>query len=180
MATGKNRGILVVGYGNTLRGDDGVGPEVAEMLAAELEGTGAAVVSTQQLLPELAEEVSRAALMVFIDAAADKPAGVVTTEWLAASRSTNGEPSLGGPNPAGSPAESGGDVFSHGMRPADLLGLASVLYAATPPAVLVSIGAVNFEPGLGLSDVVSRAVPQAARAAMAAIDGGPTGVPGSA
>ena len=27
-------GILVIGYGNTLRGDDGVGPKVAEAVAA--------------------------------------------------------------------------------------------------------------------------------------------------
>ncbi len=67
-------------------------------------------------------------------------------------------------------AESGDDVFSHGIRPADLLSLALVLYDAAPEAVVVSVGAENFEPGWGLSDPVVRAVPQAARAVMAAIE----------
>jgi len=146
----------VVGFGNTLRGGDGVGPEVAEMLAAELEGDGALVVSTQELLPELAEAVGRASLVVFIDAAMDRPAGSVATEPLEAS------PHLGeGSSP---------DVFSHGMRPADLLALARVLYRAAPEAVVVSVGAESFDVGWGLSDAVVRAVPRAARAVMAAIE----------
>jgi hydrogenase maturation protease len=154
----------VVGFGNTLRGDDGVGPEVAEMLAAELGGGGAAVVSTQQLLPELAEAVGQSDLVVFIDAAMDRPAGTVATAPLEASPRVGEEPS---PGPT---AESGDDVFSHGIRPADLLSLALVLYDAAPEAVVVSVGAENFEPGWGLSDPVVRAVPQAARAVMAAIE----------
>lgn len=170
MSTGKGRGILVVGFGNTLRGDDGVGPEVAETLAVGLEEAGASVVSTQQLLPELAEQVSGADLVVFIDAAADRPAGEVATEWLEPRRPTGDQPSSGGATSTGSPAETRDDIFSHGMRPADLLALAGVLYGAMPGAVVVSVGAENFEPGLGLSVPVVRAVPQAARAAIAAIE----------
>ena len=67
------RGVLVIACGNTLRGDDGAGPEVGELLAVELEGTGAEVVVVDQLLPELALDASRSGRVVFVDAAADLP-----------------------------------------------------------------------------------------------------------
>jgi len=54
---------LVIGIGNPLRGDDGVGTWLAEqaavLTAAEPDGP-VAVRSVQQLTPELAEELGRA------------------------------------------------------------------------------------------------------------------------
>ena len=55
--------VFVVGYGNPLRGDDGVGQEVAQVLARQrhhlpaLAGTD--VMSTHQLVPEMALDLSR-------------------------------------------------------------------------------------------------------------------------
>jgi len=72
--------VLVVACGNTLRGDDAVGSEIAELLAAELEGAGVLLIVTDQLLPELAEDASRSRRVVFVDAAADRPAGSVGVE----------------------------------------------------------------------------------------------------
>jgi Ni,Fe-hydrogenase maturation factor len=48
--------VLVVACGNTLRGDDAVGPEVGELLAVRLAGTGASVIVSDHLLPELADD----------------------------------------------------------------------------------------------------------------------------
>src|ERR1039458_6669361 len=68
-----HRGVLVVACGNTLRGDDAVGPEVGDLLTTRLAGTGASVIVSDQLLPELADDASRARLVVFVDAAIDRP-----------------------------------------------------------------------------------------------------------
>jgi Ni,Fe-hydrogenase maturation factor len=163
------RAVLVVACGNPLRGDDAAGPEVAELLAAELEGAGVSLIVTDQLLPELAEDASRARRVVFIDAAADRPAGSVAVAPVAA-RQRAPDP------PAGSAAVTASlgwaaralEPFSHGMAPADVLALARDLYAATPEAVVVSVGAASFEPGAPLSAAVRRALPSAARAARGA------------
>ncbi|MGO8687776.1 MAG: hydrogenase maturation protease [Candidatus Dormibacteria bacterium] len=153
--------VLVVACGNPLRGDDGVGPAVAELIAAELEASGARALISDQLLPELAEDVSQARWVVFIDAAADRPAGSVTLEPVAARAAP----------PAGSPGR-GLDPFSHGMAPADLLSLARDLYSATPDAVVVSVGAASFAAGEGLSPVVRTALLGAARVALDAVRAG--------
>jgi hydrogenase maturation protease len=59
---------LVIGYGNRLRGDDGVGWEVASRLAAAVPSEAAHILTVHQLTPELAELVSEADLVIFIDA----------------------------------------------------------------------------------------------------------------
>ena len=60
--------LLVIGYGNTLRRDDGVGPKVVEALATEnLPGVQPLV--CPQLTPEIA--ASRDAPRGFVDAAVD-------------------------------------------------------------------------------------------------------------
>ncbi len=66
------RDFLVVGYGNTLRGDDGVGPRVAEAIE-KLKLPGVRTLICQQLSPEHAEPVSQAHTVVFVDAAVDAP-----------------------------------------------------------------------------------------------------------
>ena len=60
--------VLILGCGNPLRGDDGVGWHAAERLlkrSAELDAT---IKSCHQLTPELAEPVSKAERVIFIDA----------------------------------------------------------------------------------------------------------------
>lgn len=82
---------LLLGIGNTLRGDDGVGSRVLELLAAKAkkaaneanaaEGNGVRLVVAQGLLPELAMEIARAPRVVFVDA--DVRVRHVTLERLA-------------------------------------------------------------------------------------------------
>lgn len=64
--------LLVIGYGNTLRGDDGVGPRVAEAVAA-LRLPGVRTLICQQLSPEHAAPISLADTVIFVDAAVDAP-----------------------------------------------------------------------------------------------------------
>ena len=64
--------FLIIGYGNTLRGDDGAGPRVAEAVAA-LNYPGVRTLVCPLLTPELADPISRAGAVLFVDAAVDAP-----------------------------------------------------------------------------------------------------------
>lgn len=64
--------VLVIGYGNTLRGDDGVGPRVAETIG-KLCLPGVRTLICALLTPELADPISRAESVIFVDAAVDAP-----------------------------------------------------------------------------------------------------------
>jgi hydrogenase maturation protease len=58
---------LVIGIGNTLRGDDGVGPFVVELLRAA-HADGLELRTTATVLPELASEMPGHSRVVFVDA----------------------------------------------------------------------------------------------------------------
>jgi hydrogenase maturation protease len=55
--TMNNFKILLIGYGNTLRNDDGVGVRIAEIIAEE-NRPHVQVIATHQLTPELAARYS--------------------------------------------------------------------------------------------------------------------------
>ena len=61
--------VLVIGYGNTLRGDDAAGVKAAELIARhhpEFE-----YIYLHQLVPELAEQIGEYDIVFFIDAQKD-------------------------------------------------------------------------------------------------------------
>ena len=65
--------IVVIGYGNPLRGDDAIGWKAAEALRDVYEDDMAVeVFASHQLNPEMAESVAEAGMVIFIDAVADK------------------------------------------------------------------------------------------------------------
>jgi hydrogenase maturation protease len=131
--------VLVLAYGNPLRTDDGVGWRVAERLGPLVAPQRVEVLSLHQLVPELAEDASRARLVVFIDASvADPPGGIVRR--------------------AVSAPAAPGDVRTHHMTPATLLGLARQLYGRSAPGVLYSVGAACVEMGESLSPTVQAAM----------------------
>src|SRR5262245_46508216 len=68
--------LLVIGYGNVLRSDDGVGPKVAEAIGA-MALPQVEILTCDLLTPELAEPISRAVKVVFVDAAVDTPQEVL-------------------------------------------------------------------------------------------------------
>jgi hydrogenase maturation protease len=59
---------LVIGYGNPLRGDDGLGWHAAAALAADPRMGDACVLQCHQLTPELAVDVLEASIVIFVDA----------------------------------------------------------------------------------------------------------------
>src|SRR5438105_2766334 len=70
--------FLILACGNTLRGDDGVGPWLAawadERFAAE---PAIRVISRQQWTPDLAEEIALSDAVLFVDCALDAAPGIV-------------------------------------------------------------------------------------------------------
>ena len=73
-----HRHVLVLGFGNPARGDDGAGPAVLRSLAQHRLPTAVELLETHQLLPEFAERFATASLVVLVDADARRPAGLIS------------------------------------------------------------------------------------------------------
>jgi hydrogenase maturation protease len=134
------RTSLIVGFGNSLRGDDAIGEIVAQAFKGEAAIDGADVVICLQLTPELAERLAVVDLVIFIDAAAGTQPGCITITQVQRA-----------------PALTMGLV--HHLNPEELLFLSSSLYGRSPAAFLVAVGAGSLELGEGLSAPVAAAVP---------------------
>jgi hydrogenase maturation protease len=134
-------GVLVVGYGNSLRGDDGAGWHAARLLAGDPRLDGARVLAQHQLTPELAAEVAAASRVVLVDATTEAQPGSILVRRV-------------------SPAPPAPSAWSHHLAPEALAGLAKALYGAVPPIVLVSVAAGSFAVGDRLSGALERALPE--------------------
>jgi hydrogenase maturation protease len=133
--------VLIIGYGNPLREDDGVGWRVVEEVERQ-NGFAPSVeaVACHQLMPELAEAISRADRVIFVDAAEGDPSGAVGVQTVAAK-----------------PAQPG--AFTHHVDPAGLLAYAEMLYGRSPTAFLVTINAHQMGFGERLSPTIEAALP---------------------
>ena len=138
--------VLVIGYGNPQRGDDGVAWRVLDALRAAQPRPDAPPLRLKrvhQLAPELAEPASRARAVIFVDARADAPAGTVSCE--------PGEPGAGTAS------------LTHSLSPQAVLLYAERLFGHVPRAAVVTVGGTSFDHGDELSPEVLRAIPKAAR-----------------
>lgn len=131
--------VLVIGYGNTLRSDDGVGPRAAEAIDA-MQISGVQAIVCHQLAPELAEPLSRAELAVFVDAAVD---GASEVQWRTL------EPAAGTA------------IMAHAPDPRALLALARSLFGRAPSACWLTIPAENLGFGEELSETARRGLEDA-------------------
>ena len=140
--------VLLIGYGNPLREDDGIGWRVIEEIEnGQMAGDFQSLVNcqlstvvTHQLLPELAEEVSEAALVIFVDASVEgEPGDIVVRDIFPVTQEMG--------------------AFTHHFDPAGLLGYARDLYGRFPRAYLVTITAVSLGYGEGLSPTIEAALP---------------------
>ena len=133
--------ILVIGCGNPLRSDDGVGRYAARQIAATVPQDDVAVLVRHQLTPDLAEPVCKTCLVIFIDASCEDPPGKIRSRRLFPEAALPG-------------------LLMHHLTPAGLLACAKAIYGNCPPAVLYSVGAGCFEFGEVLSDKVYRSLPE--------------------
>ena len=140
--------ILVIGYGNDLRSDDGAGRVVASEIEA-MDLHGVVVRSQSQLTPELALAITRADVAVFVDANVD-------CEELTVHAVRSGEP--------------GSQSMSHHTDPATLLLLAEGLGRVPPDTYVVSIPASNLELGFELSPRTAAAAEEAVAAIMGIVE----------
>ena len=127
---------LVIGYGNTLRGDDGVGRRVAEAVAA-WNLPQVRVLSVHQLTPELAEPLARARCVIFADACVNGEEQVQVRHLEPAERSS---------------------ALGHSNGPSELLALARQLYGRCPDTWLITIPAVCTDFGEELSETTERGI----------------------
>lgn len=133
--------VLIIGYGNPLRGDDGLGPEISKRLALFYAGDSRVkVLSSHQLNPELADDIASAEYVIFIDASEHLAPGLIARESLTAETSYRNSTHLG--------------------KPASLLTLCLDLYWECPPASLITIGGASFDFGETLSPSAERTIPQ--------------------
>jgi hydrogenase maturation protease len=134
--------LVVIGYGNELRRDDGVGPRVARAVA-EWGVPSVRALAVHQLTPELAELLAGADDALFVDAAAGGGRGGVRVRPL-------------------QPAPDG-VTQGHAGTPGALLALADSLYGRHPWAWLVTIPAHDLGFGEELSPEADEGMQQALR-----------------
>jgi hydrogenase maturation protease len=146
---GDKVGILVIGYGNTLRRDDGAGVALAERLVDcwQQSGVSAQLLTVTQLVPELAFDIAADGVLavVFVDAVAGAVDDAVQMRRIGPQVAS---PSLG-----------------HQLDPAALLLYARLIAGRTLPAWLVTVPGVEFDLGEEMSPAVRRLVATADRVA---------------
>jgi hydrogenase maturation protease len=134
--------FLIIGYGNPLKSDDGVGWRAAEELSQQISSPEVKIVRAHQLTPELSEEAARAELVIFIDARGEGPPGEVG--WQNIRVDAGSQKAL---------------LHSHDLSPAAILELANDLYGKAPLGYLLTVSGQHFEDGESLSKAVLSAIP---------------------
>jgi hydrogenase maturation protease len=127
--------ILILGYGNPLRSDDGLGWQVAAEMSRTNRSPEVEILPCHQLTPELAPVVSRVEIVIFIDCAQGGKPGEMGCEEVR--------------------SDFGVTTFTHHLTPAALLAMSSELFGACPRAYLLSIQGESYEPGDSFSAAVT-------------------------
>ena len=128
--------VLIIGYGNILRGDDGVGVAAAEHLRETVRGDHVKVLTCQQLTPELANEMSKFDRVIMIDAEQGDRPGEITLRRVE--------------------AEGNLTTFTHELQPSTLLACSRELYDSSPETYLVTVTGSSFDFSDKLSDTTSK------------------------
>lgn len=123
--------ILIIGYGNELRGDDGLGLFVAEAVAAA-NIPGVRVLTARQLLPEFAAELAQAKLAIFVDASVESKESGIAVRLQAVTDTM--------------------DWYTHHASPGALLALTQATFKRAPDAWWLTVAGRHFEQVEGLSD----------------------------
>jgi hydrogenase maturation protease len=120
------RRALVIGYGSPIRGDDAVGPLVADRLLEKGVPEGVSVIARHILTAELVPDIAASELVVFLDAAADGEPGEVRCRPI-------------------SPSRDGVSTMAHFLDPRELLAWCQALYDRLPRAWLITVSGESFD-----------------------------------
>lgn len=135
--------ILIIGYGNTLRGDDAAGQIVALEIAKQ-NYNNVKCLAVHQLTPELAEDISKVSKVIFVDALISNGSESEKVVIKPVKKPLLAKISTG-----------------HVGYPRSLLSLTKALYNNIPSAWSVLIPAINFEFGEELSSLTERGITEA-------------------
>lgn len=140
--------FLIIGYGNRMRGDDAVGPAVADTVASwNLPSTKA--MSVHQLAEKLVGHIAAADYVIFVSACSSS-SYAHTVQF--------------------DPVAKGTQLFEtlavkdiHSCNPLSLLDLAQQIYGHKPQAWFVQVPIESFDCGEGFSSITQRGCDQAVR-----------------
>jgi hydrogenase maturation protease len=138
--------FLIIGYGNTLRSDDGLGPYVIDELrkSLDLEQGQVRLLDLPQLDPVLLPEFMNVDILIFIDVRYDESDKPILLKQVA-------------PSPESiSPAHT-----THHLKVPELLRLAKDWYDAAPECYMVLMKGYDFTIGEQLSTKGLKAAEQA-------------------
>ena len=130
MAASSTAAILVLGYGNPGRQDDGLGPEIVRELE-KLQLPGLTLDADYQLSIEHAADLEQADNVIFVDAAVNGPEPF-QLKRLEVSRSI--------------------EFTSHALGPESVLAICEDTYRRRPEALLVGVRGYSFEFAEGLTE----------------------------
>lgn len=139
--------LLIIAYGNTLRGDDGAGVILGENLEQQCRrrAMAAELLVCHQLSPELVLEMIRPGI-----------AGVVFTDTRIATRDTGAEIAIESLTTRGDHHAGG-----HHLCPQTLLLLAEKLYGRRLPAWQITVPGITFDHGGLFSPITRQALDRA-------------------
>ncbi len=140
--------ILIIGYGNLLRSDDGVGHHIAQAIA-NWQIPGVEAIAVHQLTPELAEKLATVDTAIFVDAYWSK------TEEVQIHALDLGQTAL---------------ITGHWCDPSVLLATTQALYGCAPRSWMVMVPGNNFDLGEHLSCIAQRGLETALKAIQRSID----------
>jgi len=131
---------LIIGYGNSLRSDDGIGRYLAEKIERE-QWPNIQTLSVHQLTPELVTVIAAVDQVIFLDAQSNLQDNNLQLQELSPKISPTG--------------------LGHRGDPGELLALTQQLYGQAPRAWWLLIPAHHFDWGETFSDVTNQAIPVA-------------------
>jgi len=130
------KSVLVIGYGNTIRSDDAAGIHAVELISKrhpEFE-----CICVHQLMPELAEAISKRDMVFFVDASAIS--NHVEVQEIQSSTFSN-------------------QSYTHFITPASLIALSLKVYGHKPrKAFIVGIPANRFDFGEEISEETKKEI----------------------
>ena len=130
------RDLVVIGYGNSLLGDDGFGPAVVERLSECVPDDRVELLSVSTLTPELAATLADTRRVIFVDACATLLPGEVALRYIGCD--THSDVSL-----------------VHFLSPEALLVWTQRLYGHVPDAELWLVGTEQTSLSETLSETVA-------------------------